>query len=490
MRKNRLTLLSFVRHGALIGTLTAATSFPAVAAIDLGNLLSILDSTSDASWAKVSLNLYSDAWPALDDRPLNNTSLANPNGVILPWSSFAWDSNRGELILFGGGHQNYAGNEVYLWQGTTQQWTLGSLASQMEQLPTPQGAIFIPVDGAINAPTSIHTYDNNEYLAVADRFLTLGGASFNSGAAQQIENPDGTLRSTGPYLWDPGKADGTKVGGTTGSGVNPAVPGGQMWQDRDVRNLFTVTLPGGTLPVSNIDGTTAATVEGGKDVVYFTGGVGGGTDKYLFRYVIADVQDPSQDTVSFIGSWNGGPSAYGAAGIDPASGLYVAMSDNAASPFVVWDTRAAPGIGNTSHGIVLSAAGLTSFDSSLISGIDWDPSTQAFWVWSGGGSVWKLTAPASGVLTDPGLFIQETDAAALPLDGVPDNASSSGGVRGKWKYIPNLHAFMALEASPAGEVWLYRPEGWINPIPEPETYALMLAGLALVGWIARRRDGT
>jgi hypothetical protein len=27
----------------------------------------------------------------------------------------------------------------------------------------------------------------------------------------------------------------------------------------------------------------------------------------------------------------------------------------------------------------------------------------------------------------------------------------------------------------------------ISPIPEPETYALMLAGLALVGGIARRR---
>jgi hypothetical protein len=26
-----------------------------------------------------------------------------------------------------------------------------------------------------------------------------------------------------------------------------------------------------------------------------------------------------------------------------------------------------------------------------------------------------------------------------------------------------------------------------NPVPEPETYALMLAGLGLVGFVARRR---
>jgi hypothetical protein len=27
----------------------------------------------------------------------------------------------------------------------------------------------------------------------------------------------------------------------------------------------------------------------------------------------------------------------------------------------------------------------------------------------------------------------------------------------------------------------------IAPIPEPETYALMLAGLGAIGWVARRR---
>jgi hypothetical protein len=26
-----------------------------------------------------------------------------------------------------------------------------------------------------------------------------------------------------------------------------------------------------------------------------------------------------------------------------------------------------------------------------------------------------------------------------------------------------------------------------SPIPEPETYALMLAGLGLLGWVAQRR---
>jgi len=35
--------------------------------------------------------------------------------------------------------------------------------------------------------------------------------------------------------------------------------------------------------------------------------------------------------------------------------------------------------------------------------------------------------------------------------------------------------------------WAVRPGDVAAPIPEPETYALMLAGLGLVGWAARRR---
>lgn len=42
----------------------------------------------------------------------------------------------------------------------------------------------------------------------------------------------------------------------------------------------------------------------------------------------------------------------------------------------------------------------------------------------------------------------------------------------------NIHSTFA----PGGEI-----RGFLAPVPEPETYALMLSGLALMGWVARRQ---
>jgi hypothetical protein len=43
-----------------------------------------------------------------------------PGSILKAWSSFAWDSNRGDVILWGGGHANYGGNAVYRWRDATQ----------------------------------------------------------------------------------------------------------------------------------------------------------------------------------------------------------------------------------------------------------------------------------------------------------------------------------------------------------------------------------
>src|SRR5699024_9249190 len=88
-------------------------------------------------------------------------------------------------------------------------------------------------------------------------------------------------------------------------------------------------------------------------------------------------------------------------------------------------------------------------------GMDFDPVRRAYILWDGGGTVWKLSIPTP--LTPTGwAVLRQPD----PVGSVPP-VDVGTGILGKFKYIENLDAFMALDVN--GDVWLYKPVGWSNP---------------------------
>ena len=117
--------------------LSSIAATPAIAGVDLSYLQGLLAATPEGGWVQVNTNNFSDAWPSQAEGVPNS----NPAAVVHAWSSFAWDSSRGNLQLFGGGHANYAGNEMYIWQGTDGSWTRGSLPSRMECRDLPRAFI-------------------------------------------------------------------------------------------------------------------------------------------------------------------------------------------------------------------------------------------------------------------------------------------------------------------------------------------------------------
>lgn len=71
---------------------------------------------------------------------------------------------------------------------------------------------------------------------------------------------------------------------------------------------------------------------------------------------------------------------------------------------------------------------------------------------------------------------------SISFAGMTTNASLASAINSApWMYYVNIHT----TAYPGGEV-----RGQLAPVPEPETYAMMLAGLGLVGFMARRRKST
>lgn len=449
---------------------------PTSTAPALSELLSMIAEAPEGSWVLANANSYSEVWTPSDLIPYSFAqNPSNPSAIILAWSSFAWDTNRGDLYLFGGGHANYAGNDVYRWRGATRRWERLSLPSE---ITVDALGNYIAIDGPNNAPPSAHTYDNNIYLPGIDRFVVFGGAAYNNGGRWEMQVSGTTERPYGPFFFDQSKADGNKVGGTTGSHVqrNPAysgIVGGNMWENRDI----FVNIPGGVNTEGVFrDGCNANHQIGGKDVVYIAAPPAHGTTYWLYEYVVNDLTNPALDTWRVIGRdplASPGPYGNTACGFDPQLNMFVRRGDRN-RPFVYWDVSQA-GVTNIEVSVVPADPtgefttlinsgsppdGIGITDYLRACGFDFDPVRRQHMLWCGDRNVWALTPPAT---VSPNGWVIRKQA---PPSGTPvPNGSVKTGIMGRWKYAANLDAFIGLQDEANGNIWVYKPIGWQAPAP-------------------------
>ncbi len=454
-----------VFHRSLVVALSLVSPSALASPIALPDLVSVLESTPEGGWVRVNQNTYKEVWAPPDLRALRSGANAQPYAIIRAWSSFTWDTNRGDLLLFGGGHGNYAGNEVYRWRATTGMWERASLPSEVDLVPFDTVNVrtrshHIPIDGAMNAPQSAHTYDNTIFLPTLDRMLTFGGASTNSGGPFFLKTGPTTVRPTGPYLFDPSRADPNKVGGTTGSHVqrvapHPEIVGGEMWNNRDLYSR-----PGLVLPTGFADGTTGYAMENGKDVVYAS------SKKMLFKYTINDLADSSLDSWQVVGRVFSGCCHNAAGSYDPENNVFIRTGD-ATRQFAYWDLDLASPTNNNKIANPVDLSGGFVMDRRY--GMDYDPIRGEMLLWKGGTDVWVLDYDAN--LANWTL----EKRVSTSVEGPPPTLGAlvSGGVLGKWKYVPNLDAFIGLESDTLGNIWLYKPFDWVNPLLNPPDLSAM-----------------
>lgn len=394
----------------------------------------------------------------------------------------AWDSTRGNLMLFGGGHASYVGNEMYLWQGVTGTWTRGSLPSR---LTFGGGATHYVVDDA--APQSAHTYDNANYLPVNDRFLSFGGAAFNTGSGWQTRDGNGNPVAAGPWVYDPSKADANKVGGTDGSGYLPTTLGGQMWANRAGQST-------GTFGGSSVDGSSAYRTENGKDVVYVTRDSNASGFPKLYRYEAGHYAQGELDRWDVVATSRKASSAQTSAAIDTTNNLYVRISNRADGYDLglgVWDLDRASASDPAATGDTFVELMLNGqrFETNREFGIAYDEDSGHFVLWDGNerGAVY-YTAPA---LDADGNVLPTWSVIKAPSTTTSQPAGNfANGVLGKWLYIAELDAFAALDEFQPGTqdaaVWLYKPIA--NPVPEASTVAMSLLGLLGLALRVRTRN--
>lgn len=92
--------------------------------------------------------------------------------IVSAWSSGAYDSQRQRIWIFGGGHNDYGGNELYYFDLKTFTWIQ---ATQPSQPPFNKD----PLDDG--RPVSRHTYDGVEFIPHRGTLFVWGGSRATDG---------------------------------------------------------------------------------------------------------------------------------------------------------------------------------------------------------------------------------------------------------------------------------------------------------------------
>lgn len=90
--------------------------------------------------------------------------------VVNSWSGGDYSPNTRELILWGGGHNDYYGNEVYTFNLDTLRWRM---VTPHNVNSNPGSCVAVLPNGE---PNSRHTYGGVAVITHADRFFGLGGS--------------------------------------------------------------------------------------------------------------------------------------------------------------------------------------------------------------------------------------------------------------------------------------------------------------------------
>jgi len=136
--------------------------------------------------------------------------------VIDAWNSGVFDTKRNRLILWGGGHADYYGNELYALN--LEKFTIERLTEP--GLPAADRKNCVEAIAHDTQPNARHTYDGIAYMADVDRMFVFGGYLACEGKSSvgtwtfdfatkkwQRMNPQGPIPTAGPGIvtaYDPG----------------------------------------------------------------------------------------------------------------------------------------------------------------------------------------------------------------------------------------------------------------------------------------------
>ncbi|MBK8714748.1 MAG: hypothetical protein IPN32_08390 [Deltaproteobacteria bacterium] len=191
------------------------------------------------------------------------------SAVINDWSGGAWDPGRRQMLLWGGGHGGYAGNEVYGFDVPTFTW---SRLTEPSHGPYDRD----PLDDG--QPVSRHTYNGLVWIDHLDQMLAWGGSRAIDGVGTNVTwlfDPASTTWVNPPGTNVPGPAyDASLVYDPASQHVFVKVPGGPLYELDPDTNAWTLLNDMGHPPYwpRYYGGNPGTAIDPNRGLVWFVGG--------------------------------------------------------------------------------------------------------------------------------------------------------------------------------------------------------------------------
>ncbi|MEM9070147.1 MAG: hypothetical protein AAGE52_16690 [Myxococcota bacterium] len=322
-----------------------------------------------------------------DDSPVRG--VVGCEAIVSAWSGGTFDTSRNRMLIWGGGHNDYHGNEVYAFDvpsGTWMQLTEPTATDHLDRDPLGDGN-----------PVSRHTYEGVEYIAHADVMWGHGGSRAADGNGTDV-------------TWT------LDLSSLTWTNQAPAEPG-----------------PGGFTLASAYDPASEAVfVRGTQD---------------FYRYDLDDNTWTNLMNFGFPPEWPRYERSGDKTGvIDPTRDLFWSMGsgdifvwDIAASTIVTGDWVTTGGGDYTNADVVgdreeqlFESGGATIYDAQA-PGVDYDAAADALVAWANRGGPWTLDLDARVWTQGSG-------------EGAPIS-ENSGGTFGRWRYISAYNVFILVNSA-------------------------------------------
>ena len=200
----------------------------------------------------------------------NDSSIQGSSGcaaVISAWGGGTADTKRSRLLIWGGGHSDYYGNEVYALD-------LNALTMSRIINPTSNPTLCVP-EQPDGHPSSRHTYYDLAYMATADKMFSFGGAPACQTGIGSSDTWTLDLPTLGWHRQDP-TTGGTNPSGAPGLAVVAYDPNTNLVFVEDLSNLYSFNLSTNTYtmlgPVNGVDYHQSGVIDPTRKLLFLVGG--------------------------------------------------------------------------------------------------------------------------------------------------------------------------------------------------------------------------